>query len=68
MVPNRLGSSIENITTSSGVTPSRDAEQTIPLYRMMTWADPHFVQGYTVGAAFLCDAGRHPDLGVDFLH
>src|SRR5204863_325568 len=35
--------------------------------RLMTWADPHFIQGYTVGASMLCRAGKYPDLGLGFL-
>jgi hypothetical protein len=43
-------------------------EQTIPFYRLMTWADPHFIPGYTVGAFFLADAGRNADQALEFLH
>ncbi len=28
-------------------------EQALPLYRLMTWIDPHFVAAYTTGAAIL---------------
>jgi hypothetical protein len=45
----------------------KDADQTVPFYRLMTWADPHFIQGYTVGATFLCRAGKHVDTAVNFL-
>ena len=45
----------------------KDADQTVPFYRLMTWADPHFIQGYTVGATFLCRAGKHVKAGIDFL-
>lgn len=46
----------------------KDAQQTIPFYRLMTWADPHFVQGYTIGATFIADAGKYADKGLLFLH
>lgn len=45
----------------------KDADQTVPFYRLMTWADPHFIQGYTVGATFLCRTGKHVKTGIDFL-
>jgi len=43
-------------------------EKTIPLFRLMTWADPTFVPGYTVGASILCAAGRQVDDAIAFLH
>ena len=46
----------------------KDAQQTIPFYRLMTWADPHFVQGYTIGATFISEAGKFADVGLAFLH
>ncbi|HEU4752612.1 MAG TPA: hypothetical protein VFU47_05840 [Armatimonadota bacterium] len=46
---------------------SKDQDQMLPFYRLLTWADPHFVQGYTTGATFLCRAGQHPDEGIAFL-
>lgn len=46
---------------------SKDADQTIPFYRLLTWLDPHFVQGYTVGANMICRAGRYPEQGLAFL-
>jgi tetratricopeptide (TPR) repeat protein len=46
---------------------SKDADQTVPFYRLMTWADPHFEQGYTVGATFLCRAGQYTDRAIAFL-
>ncbi|MBI3912191.1 MAG: hypothetical protein HY320_14835 [Armatimonadetes bacterium] len=42
-------------------------EKTIPLFRLMTWANPYFVSGYTVGANILCDAGRHVGEAIAFL-
>ena len=46
---------------------SKDPDQAIPLYRLMTMADPHFVQAYTVGAAFIARGGAHADQGLAFL-
>jgi tetratricopeptide (TPR) repeat protein len=46
----------------------KDLDQTIPYYRLLTWADPHFVQGYLVGASFICRAGKHVDRALEFLH
>jgi hypothetical protein len=47
---------------------SKDSEQTIPFYRLMTWTDPHFIQGYTIGATFIARAGQFADKGLQFLH
>lgn len=30
-----------------------DPVATLPLYRLMTWADPHFLEGWTTGATIL---------------
>lgn len=46
---------------------AKSPDQTVPFYRLMTWADPHFIQGYTVGAYFMSDRGSQPDVGIDFL-
>lgn len=46
---------------------SKDPEQTVPFYRLMTWSDPHFIQGYTVGATFIAKAGKYADRGIEFL-
>lgn len=42
-------------------------EQTLPFYRLITWADPHYIQGYVVGAAFLGGAGQYANRGLEFL-
>jgi hypothetical protein len=47
---------------------SKDADQTLPFYRLVTWADPYFVQGWVIGASFVCRAGQHPDEGLALLH
>jgi hypothetical protein len=46
----------------------KDAAQTIPFYRLLTWADPHFIQGWTVGAAFVGEGGKRVDAALEFLH
>jgi tetratricopeptide (TPR) repeat protein len=46
---------------------SKDIDQTVPFYRMMTWADPHMIQGYTVGASAICRAGKYADRALAFL-
>jgi hypothetical protein len=46
---------------------SKDADQTLPFYRLVTWADPYFVQGYVIGASFLSRAGQHADEGLALL-
>ncbi|MCC2667615.1 MAG: hypothetical protein K0Q72_86 [Armatimonadetes bacterium] len=40
---------------------SKDSSQTLPFYRLMTWADPHYIQGYTVGSTFINKMGKNPD-------
>ncbi len=46
---------------------SKGPDQTVPFYRLMTWADPHFVPGYAVGASAICQAGKHADEALAFL-
>lgn len=46
---------------------SKDANQTLPFYRLMTWSDPHFIQGYTVGSTFINKVGREPEAAIQFL-
>lgn len=46
---------------------SKDGDQTVPFYRLMTWADPHFIQGYTVGAMWINRAGKYADRAIEFL-
>jgi len=52
----------------SGRMYEKAADQTMPFYRLMTWADPHFVQGWTVGAVFIADGGKAADEGLRYLH
>lgn len=52
---------------SDGQEFSKDPEQTVPFYRLMTWADPHFIQGYTLGATFIAKGGKYADRGIQFL-
>ncbi|MES2463048.1 MAG: hypothetical protein V4671_20880 [Armatimonadota bacterium] len=30
-----------------------DSKEALPLFRLMTWSNPHFISGYTVGAAMI---------------
>jgi tetratricopeptide (TPR) repeat protein len=52
---------------SSGALPSKDADQTIPLFRFMTRLDPHFIPGFVVGASMIYRGGRFPDAAIDLL-
>lgn len=36
----------------------RNPEETIPLFRFMTWIDPHFIPGYLVGANVILFSGK----------
>lgn len=59
--------SVKPYADEKGMETHRDQSQTLPFFRLMTWLDPHFVRGYTTGAAMLCDAGKHADVGLAFL-
>ncbi|MFN3652073.1 MAG: hypothetical protein ACK47B_21060 [Armatimonadota bacterium] len=50
-----------------GTAYAKDADQTIPFYRLVTRVDPHFIQGYTVGAQSIARAGKHADAGIAYL-
>ena len=40
----------------------RDPKETLPLFRLMTWSNPHFVPGYVVGASMIArDRSRVPE-------
>jgi tetratricopeptide (TPR) repeat protein len=48
----------------------RDPVESLPLYRFMTWADPHFIAGYVVGAQVIASQkgqGSSAD-AISFLH
>jgi len=47
----------------------RDLKEALPLFRLMTWSDPHFVEGYTLGAYLIfCAAdNRNVPRAVEFL-
>jgi tetratricopeptide (TPR) repeat protein len=45
----------------------KDTSQTLPFYRLMTWADPHFIQGYTVGSTFINKVGKETRSALQFL-
>ena len=63
-----LERSVKPYADANGKLFGKDPDQTVPFYRLMTWADPHFIQGYVVGANFLSQAGKLPDVGLTFLH
>ena len=52
---------------STGAPFSKDTDQTLAFYRLITRLDPHHVQGYVIGATFLCRAAQYPRLGRRFL-
>lgn len=62
-----LERSIKPYAGSAGERYEKDADQTLPYYRLMVSADPHFVQGWVVGSAFLCRAGRHVEEALALL-
>lgn len=62
-----LERAVQPYTDKKGKLYSKDSRQTIPFYRMMTWADPHYIQGYTVGATFIGKVGGDEDAGLNFL-
>lgn len=43
----------------------QDPEKALPLFRLMTWIDPSFTRGWTVGASIL--ARRDADAGLAYL-
>jgi hypothetical protein len=45
----------------------RDPKEALPLFRLMTWSNPHFVTGYVTGASMIArDSTRYQD-AIDFL-
>jgi hypothetical protein len=63
-----LERSVKPYAGADGKMFSKDSAQTIPFYRLMTWADPHYIQGYTVGATFINKVGKETDAALEFLH
>ncbi|MDX1931577.1 MAG: hypothetical protein SFU56_03135 [Capsulimonadales bacterium] len=47
----------------------RDLAEALPLFRMMTWTDPHFVEGYDMGSylVFCAAKDRNVDRALEFL-
>ena len=45
----------------------RDPKEALPLFRLMTWSNPHFIPGYTVGAAMIARDHAKVDDAVAFL-
>ena len=47
----------------------KDISEALPLFRMMTWSDPHFVEAYNFGAFLVFSAAKDHNLqrALDFL-
>lgn len=47
----------------------RDASEALPLFRMMTWSDPHFVEAYSMGAHLVFSGVRERNVekALEFL-
>lgn len=45
----------------------RDPEETLPLFRLMTWSNPRFVMGYTTGAAMMARKASGYEEALRFL-
>lgn len=45
----------------------REASESLPLFRLMTWLDPGFVPGWTTGAMILAGEPKGTDLAIRFL-
>jgi len=41
----------------------RDLAESLPLFRMMTWSDPHFIEGYDMGSYLVFSAAKDHNLG-----
>ena len=40
----------------------RDLREALPLFRMMTWSDPHFIEGYSMGTYLIFSAADNDNL------
>lgn len=45
----------------------RDPQEALPLFRLMTWSNPKFVQGYTTGAVMMARDKKARQEALDFL-
>ena len=45
----------------------RDAKEALPLFRLMTWSNPHFVQGYVQGGMQMASRPDKRQEALDFL-
>jgi hypothetical protein len=45
----------------------RDPKEALPLFRLMTWSNPHFIPGYVVGAAMIARDRAHRVQALNFL-
>jgi hypothetical protein len=44
-----------------------DSKEALPLFRLMTWSNPHFIPGYTTGAAMIARDRAKLDEAIAFL-
>ena len=45
----------------------RDPKEALPLFRLMTWSNPHFVQGYATGAVMIAREKKAYDEALAFI-
>ena len=45
----------------------RDPKEALPLFRLMTWSNPHFIPGYVTGAMLIARDPKHYEQAVAFL-
>lgn len=63
-----LERNVKPYLSRNGTLYSKDSDQTLAFYRLITWLDPHHVQAYVVGASFMSRGGKYADQGLGFLH
>src|SRR5207244_6715849 len=45
----------------------RDPKEALPLFRLMTWSNPHFVQGYATGAVMIATTEKAIAAALTFI-
>lgn len=63
-----LERNVKPYLSAKGAMYSKDSDQTLAFYRLITWLDPHHIQGYVIGSSFMSRAGEFADDGLRFLH
>ncbi len=63
-----LERNVKPYLSRDGTLYSKDSDQTLAFYRLITWLDPHHVQAFVVGASFMSRGGKYADDGLRFLH